>query len=129
MASISVLDNQSVALLRNRSNPDKIREAYVSRTVEQMANEWQDAQRDLLSSSDYAEILNRSKFTVNNNVLIHQHSASQRYIDMKRWYGKRRTPIKVHNTQMFIAFNRLIFRLRYGFTELTKQQIAQNLEM
>jgi len=129
MNQVPALNNSAVALLKSRSGQKKIRDAYITRNLEAMADEWLDVQKELIAGTDYADLTNAGSFTVQGSTLIHTQSETQRFIDMKRIYGRKQKPIKVHNTQLFITMNRLIFRLRYGFTEMVKQEIAQTIEM
>ncbi|GAK96808.1 hypothetical protein JCM19294_1117 [Nonlabens tegetincola] len=129
MNNVPALDNSAVALLKSRNNLEKIQNLYIQRNLEAMAEEWADAQSKLLTGSQFADLLNKSKFKVTGTTLSHSHSETQRFIDMKKWYGRKRKPIKVHNTQLYITMNRLLFRLRYGFTRAVREQIAQTIEM
>lgn len=129
MNQVPALNNSAVALLKSRSGQKKIRDAYITRNLEAMADEWLDVQKELLAGTEYADLTNAGSFTVQGSTLTHTQSETQRFIDMKRIYGRKQKSIKVHNTQLFITMNRLIFRLRYGFTEMVKQEIAQTIEM
>jgi hypothetical protein len=129
MNQVPALNNSAVNLLKSRAGQKKIRDAYISKNLDAMASEWLEAQKDILQGTEYADLLNRGSFTVNASELKHSHSKTQRFIDMKRIYGRKQKPLKVHNTQLYITMNRLIFRLRYGFTEMVKNEIAQTIEM
>lgn len=129
MSKVAPLDNSAISVLKSRSRPDKITQLYIKRNLDAMASEWSDAMVEQLSGSDYADVVKKTQFTVTGTTLRNTHSETQRFIDMKKWYGRKRKPLKVHNTQLYITMNRLLFRLRYGLTRQVREQIAQTIEI
>ena len=101
---------------------------FINKVLTEEGKEMFSQQARVLAKHESAttkQILLRRKLSVNDTTLEIEHLKSQRFIDMKTIAGRRRKPIKNHNTILLTQLGSAIRQIRYGFTKDIQELMAQ----
>ncbi len=122
----------AVQTLQSR-NSFKIEDIYVNQILTETGEDIFTEQARVAAGQleDLSDIIGGSSFAVSNGELSIKHILRQRLIDIKRPNLIRQKPIRIHNTLVYAAFNRLAGKVRFGYTNAAKNIIAQeyNIEI
>ena len=119
-------------VLTQRNRKKIIEQKFIENVLKAEAKNIKEAQDMAFDKSKTSNVIRGARvFSVSNNTLTHRHDIRQRFDDMKKVRFRKQKPTKAHNKIIWGHFNRIIFKMAYGFTEEVKKQLAEqyNIEI
>ncbi|TXE18632.1 hypothetical protein ES692_06195 [Psychroserpens burtonensis] len=112
-----------------------IEQKYIERVLSREAASIIEDQNRVLARfnpSGKQSIISKRRYTIKGSTnLEFTHAMSQRFIDMRRLRGQKKTPIPIHNKIIYTHFNNIINQMAFGLTDDIRQMIAKeyNIEL